>query len=107
MAFTSRFGLRATRALRMSAARWSGRTSASAPFTLPMGVRQASTTNTELTLSYLSSYGGWSPTIRHEPAAPDSPEPPASCVLIIHRYREGSVTCPTGPASGYGDRRGT
>jgi len=24
---------------------------------LPMGVRQASTTNTELTLSYLSTYG--------------------------------------------------
>src|SRR6185437_10453597 len=56
MAFTSRLGLRATSALRMSAARWSGRTSASAPFTLPMGVRQASTTNTELTLSYLSTF---------------------------------------------------
>src|SRR6267154_2423355 len=83
MVLTSRFWLRATSALRMSAARWSGRTSASAPYTLPMGVRQASTTNTELTLSYLSSYGGCSPTIRHEPAAPDSPEPPASCVLII------------------------
>src|ERR1700678_1226933 len=54
MAFTSRLLLRATSALRMSAARWSGRTSASAPFTLPMGVRQASTTNTELTLTHLS-----------------------------------------------------
>src|ERR1700685_3868449 len=54
MAFTSRLPLRATSALSMSAARWSGRTSASAPFTLPMGVRQASTTNTELTATYLS-----------------------------------------------------
>src|SRR6202035_2565493 len=83
MVSTSRFWLRATSALRMSAARWSGRTSASAPFTLPMGVRQASTTNTELTLSYLSSPDGCSPTIRHEPAAPDSPEPPASCVVVV------------------------
>src|ERR1700728_101768 len=83
MLFTSRSGLRAMRALRISAARWSGRTSASAPFTLPMGVRQASTTNTELTLSYLSSYGGCSPTIRHEPAAPDSSGPPARGVVTI------------------------
>src|SRR3984957_16843126 len=83
MAVTSRLPLRAISALRMSAARWSGRTSASAPLPLPMGVRQASTTNTELTLSYLSSYDGCSPTIRHEPAAPDSPEPPASCVVFV------------------------
>ena len=63
--------------------RWSGRTSASAPFTLPMGVRQASTTNTELTLSYLSTFGAVHPTIRHERAAPDSPGPPAARVVIV------------------------
>src|SRR6202035_593557 len=96
MVSTSRFWLRATSALRMSPARWSGRTSASAPFTLPMGVRQASTTNTELTLSYLSSYGGCSPTIRHEPAAPDSPEPPARCVLIIPLPRRFRLHAPRG-----------
>ena len=55
MVVTSSPGLRAMSALRMSAARWSGRTSDSAPLTLPMGVRQASTTNTELTLAYLST----------------------------------------------------
>src|SRR6201993_202811 len=83
MAPGSTAGLRSSRAFSTPAARWSGRTSASAPFTLPMGVRQASTTNTELTLSYLSSPDGCSPTIRHEPAAPDSPEPPASCVVFV------------------------
>src|ERR1700751_5891991 len=74
MVVTSRFGLRATRALRMWAARWSGRASASAPFTLPMGVRQASTTKTGLTLTYLFRYLNRRllPTIRHAPSAQDS-----------------------------------
>src|SRR5579863_2685647 len=51
MAATSSAGLRPVRALITSAARWSGRTCASAPFTFPMGVRHASTTKTEFTLN--------------------------------------------------------
>src|SRR5215469_6708810 len=70
MTFGSTAGFRASRALRTSAARWSGRTSASDPFTLPMGVRQASTTNTELTLTYLRREA-YHVTISHGAAAQD------------------------------------
>src|SRR5215471_18376346 len=70
MASGSTAGLRVSRALRMSAARWSGRTSASDPFTLPMGVRQASTTNTGLTLTYLRREA-YHLTIKHGAAALD------------------------------------
>src|ERR1700722_9991215 len=78
MVFTSRPLLRAMSALSMSAARWSGRTSASAPFTLPMGVRQASTTNTELTATYLSG----KPSGFHDKTwQEDRPERPPSPLL--------------------------
>src|SRR5215472_4679057 len=70
MASGSTAGLRVSRALRISAARWSGRTSASDPFTLPMGVRQASTTNTELTLTYLRRWA-YHLTIKHGAAGQD------------------------------------
>src|SRR5215469_287931 len=70
MASGSMAGLRVSRAFRMPAARWSGRTSASDPFTLPMGVRQASTTNTGLTLTYLRR-DAYHLTIKHGAAALD------------------------------------
>src|ERR1700722_7659431 len=76
MVFTSRPLLRAMSALSMSAARWSGRTSASAPFTLPMGVRQASTTNTELTATYLSGKPSASHDRKWPDGRPDPPPPP-------------------------------
>jgi hypothetical protein len=41
LAVTSSHGLRLVRAVMTSAARWSGRTSASAPLIFPMGVRHA------------------------------------------------------------------
>src|ERR1700722_6789655 len=74
MAVTSRLPLRAISALSMSAARWSGRTSASDPFTLPMGVRQASTTNTELTLT------SWTPLrLRYHDTQDGSGAGPLTC----------------------------
>src|SRR5215831_20612671 len=70
MASGSTAGLRVSRALRMPAARWSGLTSASDPFTLPTGVRQASTTNTGLTLTYLRREA-YHLTIKHGAAGQD------------------------------------
>src|SRR6266516_3448495 len=91
MVFTSRAGLRSSRAARTTAARWSGRTSASVPFTLPMGVRHASTTNTELTLTSRAS-GLYSLKIRHSDAAPGYWRGPHRyLVLLVTRVVSGSV----------------
>src|SRR5215831_1899523 len=96
MVFTSRAGLRSSRAARTPTARWSGRTSASAPFTLPMGVRHASTTNTELTLTSRAS-GLYSLKIRHSDAAPGGCRGP-------HRYLVLLVTRVVSVVTGAGHR---
>src|SRR5450756_1120761 len=84
MAVTSRLPLRAISALSMSAARWSGRTSASAPLTLPMGVRHASTTNTGLIIGPL-----WLAVL------PPFASGPAG--LLHHKTRRGGTGFPVPP----------
>src|SRR5215469_10214450 len=89
MAAGSTAGLRSSRAFRTPAARWSGRTSASDPFTLPMGVRQASTTNTELTLTSWTSHGLRS----HDTQAHSRGAGPLSCAARPRCLPCGSCVC--------------